>query len=568
MAHDLRSGSRLIRLLQITALVIAGGGGVLACLLLASPEPAAATRYTPFILAAFILDALLIIVVIGMLAARGLVKRINVLAGAFDRGAEGDLTVRVDLGAEDELSTLGQNFNGMLEKLAGIVTSINASIVELRRIAARNDEASGQVMATAKIQVDGVTETATAIEAITRSAEKVAEGVETLARSAADNAVSIREMSASIVEVRRNVEAQAEAIDNVSSSISETVAVVEETNRNVAGLKKSAGATSASVAEMDLSIQQVEKSIQAAAAIAQGVHEEARQGKEAAEATIAGIGGIRQSSGNTFSSITRLSERVAAIGNIISVIDELTEQTNLLALNSAIIAAQAGEHGKGFAIVAGEIKELANRTKRSTTEIAELIQGIREETGTAVAAIEATEERVAAGEQLSRRSGEALNRIVASVQVVTDQVNAIARATEEQARGSREIHTAMHDVADMATQIATSSQEQTATSRAIVGSVQWMKELTAKVLASTSRQERVGDGIAESTAQMSEVVEVIRGASIDETACCRRITDSAVRVQGSAQGTMESARTMEAAVESLSTQIEVIRQEIAKLHVA
>ncbi len=101
-----------------------------------------------------------------------------------------------------------------------------------------------------------------------------------------------------------------------------------------------------------------------------------------------------------------------------------------------------------------------------------------------------------------------------------------------------------------------------------MGSVQWMKELTDKVLASTSGQESVGKGIADSTARMSEVVEMIRGASIEETACCRRITDSAVRVQGSAKGTLESARTMEDAVESLADQIEVIRQEIAKLHVA
>ena len=173
---------------------------------------------------------------------------------------------------------------------------------------------------------------------------------------------------------------------------------------------------------MDLSIQQVEKSTRETVVIAQGVRDEAQEGKDAADATIAGIGGIRESSGTTFTSISRLSERVAAIGSIVSVIEELTEQTNLLALNSAIIAAQAGVHGKGFAIVADEIKELANRTKRSTTEIAGLIEGIREETGRTVAAIKTTEQRVAEGETLSRRSGDALDRIVASVQVVTGQI--------------------------------------------------------------------------------------------------------------------------------------------------
>src|SRR5512140_2334788 len=112
MAHDLRSGSRLIRWLQITAILIACAGGTLSGMLLSSPGPESVARFVPLILSAFALDVLIIIVVMATMAARGLVKRIKVLAGAFNRGAEGDLTVRVDMGEEDELSELGQKFNG------------------------------------------------------------------------------------------------------------------------------------------------------------------------------------------------------------------------------------------------------------------------------------------------------------------------------------------------------------------------------------------------------------------------------------------------------------------------
>jgi methyl-accepting chemotaxis protein len=567
MAHDLRAGSRLIRWLQLTALLIAFAGIALAVMLLAAPTPESAQQYVSLILAAFALEALLIIIVMATMAARGLVRRIKVLAEAFNRGAEGDLTVRVDLGTDDELSEVGRNFNDMLDKLSGMVTGINASIDELRRIASENDETSGKVLEAARIQAEGLAAMSTAIGAINRSAGNVATGVDTLARSAAENSASIDMMTGSIDEVRRNVEAQAGAIDDVSSSITETVAVVEETNRNVAGLKESAVDTSALVSEMDVSIQQVEKRTRETVTVAEGVREEAREGKEAVEATILGIGEIRNSSGKTFDSISRLSERVAAIGNIVSVIDELTEQTNLLALNSAIIAAQAGEHGRGFAIVSGEIKELANRTKRSTSEIEELIQAMMEETDQAVTAIRATEERVADGEKLSRRSGEALNRIVNGVQVVTDQINEIARATMEQATGSRKIHSTMGFVADRVSQISTSCQEQSTTSRAIMASVEQMKDLTASVFTSTSRQESAGRGLAESTAQMSEVVEMIRKSSIDQADGCMRINDSVGRVQGSAEGSLESARDMKATVESLTTQIGSLQREIAKLRV-
>jgi methyl-accepting chemotaxis protein len=567
MAHDLRSGSRLIRWLQITALLIACAGIGLSILVLAGSTPESAKWYVSLILIAFALDVLIIVIVMAKMAARGLVTRIKALAGAFNRGAEGDLTVRLDLGTDDELSEVGQNFNDMLGKLSGMVTGINASIDELRHIASENDETSGKVLEAAKIQAEGLAAMSTAIGAINRSAGSVTTGVGTLARSAEDNRASIGMMTGSIDEVRRNVEAQAGAIDDVSSSITEIVAVVEETNRNVAGLKESASDTSALVEKMDVSIQQVEKRTRETVTVAEGVREEAREGKEAVEATILGIGEVRNSSGKTFNSISRLSERVAAIGNIVSVIDELTEQTNLLALNSAIIAAQAGEHGKGFAIVSGEIKELANRTKRSTREIEELILGIREETDQTVAAIRATEERVADGEKLSRRSGEALNRIVNGVQVVTDQINEIARATMEQAMGSRKIHSTMGLVADSVRQISTSCQEQTTTSRAIMGSVELMKDLTSSVFTSTSHQETAGRGLAVSTAQMTDVVEMIRKSSTDQADGCKRISDSVGRIQGSAESSLESARIMRATVNSLTTQIESLQREIAKLRV-
>src|SRR5512140_370259 len=116
MAHDLRSGSRRIRLLQITAILIACAGGALSGMLLYSPGPESVSRYVPLILIAFALEVVILIIVMTTMAARGLVRRIKVLAGAFNRGAEGDLTVRVDMGAEDELKELGENFNGMLDK--------------------------------------------------------------------------------------------------------------------------------------------------------------------------------------------------------------------------------------------------------------------------------------------------------------------------------------------------------------------------------------------------------------------------------------------------------------------
>ena len=164
-------------------------------------------------------------------------------------------------------------------------------------------------------------------------------------------------------------------------------ASIKQVGGSAENLMEAANITSSSVMEMDSSIKQVEKNALDTAAVSEEVKRDAEVGKEAVEATIAGINAIKNSSRITSEVITTLSERANDIGAILSVIDDVAGQTNLLALNAAIIAAQAGEHGKGFAVVAEEIKGLAERTSSSTREIAEVIKGVQDETRRAVEAI-------------------------------------------------------------------------------------------------------------------------------------------------------------------------------------
>jgi methyl-accepting chemotaxis protein len=291
-------------------------------------------------------------------------------------------------------------------------------------------------------------------------------------------------------------------------------------------------------------------------------------GKTAVEATIAGIGEIRNSSRSTYASINNLSERVSAIGSILSVIDEVAEQTNLLALNSAIIAAQAGEHGKGFAIVAGEIKGLANRTRQSTMEISALIEAVQEETAKAVSAIRQTEEKVSEGDLLSRRSGEALGKIVAGVQMASDRINEIARATVEQAKGGQSIHVSMRHVADMVAQIARSCQESARTNSSIMMAVERMKSFTSQVNVSAANQQQVGSDIANSNERMGADISSIENACKEQSDWSMQIVQSVDNVRESTHTNLESAQLMEKGVENLLVQIKMLRKEINNLQIS
>ncbi len=137
--------------------------------------------------------------------------------------------------------------------------------------------------------------------------------------------------------------------------------------------------------------------------------------------------------------IEKLGESSKQIGEIISVIDDIADQTNLLALNAAIEAARAGEQGRGFAVVADEVRKLAERTTEATKQIASMIKGIQEETTEAVKAMNKGNQEVTSGIDLADKAGESLEEILSSTTEVMDMVNQIAAASEEQSATSEQI---------------------------------------------------------------------------------------------------------------------------------
>ncbi len=564
----MRLGARVMRYFQLISLFVAIAGLMLAMSNLQITDPAEAVSFVRIVMFLFLLIATLLAISIWMLSRRNLAKRIDRLSLTLERVSRGDLTARIEAADVDEMDQLANNLNMMLDKFENLIIGINSIAAELTAISLKNGEAVGKVLGAARIQSEGVDKTSSAVYGIISSVENVGAGVKNLTKSAEINIASIREITTSISEVRNNITIQSGSIDEVSSSIIEMTAVMEEISLNVRSLMEASVNTTSSIAEMDASNKQVEENARETATISAEVMKDAELGKTAVEATITGIGEIRNSSRSTFSSINTLSERVSAIGSILSVIDEIAEQTNLLALNSAIIAAQAGEHGKGFAIVAGEIKGLANRTRQSTMEIAALIEAVQEETAKAVSAIRLTEEKVSEGDHLSRRSGDALGKIVAGVQMSSARVNEIARATVEQAKGGQSIHGSMRHVADMVAQIARSCQESARTNSSIMMAVERMKKLTSQVNTSAANQQQIGEDIANSNEMMGSDIGNIEAACKEQSDWSMQIVQSVDNVRESTQINLESAQIMEIGVESLLVQIDMLRKEINDLQIS
>lgn len=206
--------------------------------------------------------------------------------------------------------------------------------------------------------------------------------------------------------------------------------------------------------EMSATSNDISRNCSLAAEIAQRANETAREGAEIVQQTLLGMQNIADRVRESAHTVESLGSRSDQIGAIVGTIEDIADQTNLLALNAAIEAARAGEQGRGFAVVADEVRALAERTTRATKEIGGMIKGIQQETGAAVQSMEYGVHEVEKGIESSQRSGKSLQEIVNAINDVTMQVHQIATAAEEQTAVTGEISTNIHQITDVVSETA------------------------------------------------------------------------------------------------------------------
>lgn len=552
----LKTGTNLIRTLLSLGIILSLIG------LFATLWPETPNRAFLALLYAF--NIIFMVAVIWIFISRKLVVRIRQIAAAMNKAAEGELTERVNFMGESEMSLLAENFNSMMERLAGAITKVHSSLHELRNISGTIRQLSEKGVSAAAVQSEGLKRTSTAIREINRSITDISGSVVTLSTLSSSNTASMTGMSQSLESTTAHLESLVLSVEDVSSSIIEMASAVRQIEENSATLATDTTRTAALVSEMDYAIKQIGFQAADTSRIAEAVRNDAEEGWKAVDATIAGINEIRSSSAITFSAIENLSKRVANIGTILSVIDEVAEQTNLLALNASIIAAQAGERGKSFSVVAVEIKNLAKRTGSNTREISEIILGVREDTERAVKAITLSEKRISDGSALSQRSGEALLKIVDGIQAASSQMMEINTTAVNQAEASKAMKLAMDHVAEMVEQIARATQEQSHGSELIASAVERMRELTREVMHSISYHRNSASQVVNANEEINVMVADICEASTLQSASAERIGESLKDFEESTDVHVTSTLVMDEVLVKLARQIEELQDEMER----
>ncbi len=238
-----------------------------------------------------------------------------------------------------------------------------------------------------------------------------------------------------------------------------------------------AGTVATAGEEMSATSGDIAQNCQMAAEGAQHALQTANDGAVVVEKTVAVMGQIAAKVQESARTVESLGERSDQIGAIIGTIEDIADQTNLLALNAAIEAARAGEQGRGFAVVADEVRALAERTTRATREIGEMIKAIQHETKGAVAAMEQGVHQVETGTVEAGRSGEALRDILSQINGVAMQVNQIATAAEEQTATTREISNNMQQITEVIQETSHGAQESATAAAQLNGNAEELQRL-------------------------------------------------------------------------------------------
>jgi methyl-accepting chemotaxis protein len=388
----------------------------------------------------------------------------------------GDLDQQIEIRGTDEIGTLASHYRNMISHLKEMA-NVSAAIAEGKLSVIVEPRSSRDTLANAFQQMlEGLRQLVTQTR---DSASQVAGGASQMAAASSESA-------------KVSVEA-ASAIDEVTSTMHEMSINVQNVVKSTQMQSSSVAETSASIEQMVASIQRVADTSRTLLEICQRSRDEVQTGIKTMDKTTAGLTRTSSAIQSSAQIIDALGKRANEIGKIIEVIDDLAEQTNLLALNAAIEAARAGEHGLGFAVVAEEVRKLAEKSTQSTKEISDLIEGIQKESREAVENMVKSTSMVQEGLELGGELNVALIKISDVVTEVYKFAQQIGGATNEQSNGSTQIAKATSRLTEITQEINSSIEEQASGAQSVVRAMEKMRELVQQSTSSSTELAAAAD---------------------------------------------------------------------------
>jgi methyl-accepting chemotaxis protein len=331
-----------------------------------------------------------------------------------------------------------------------------------------------------------------AIDTLTSELEKTSlellQNRESYYRHVLDLQASVDSLTENTTNIASASESVMESVDETSSAAVEISTAIEHVSKNLDFLSEAVEKSVSAMDQINVSLKNVEGNATFSHDTSSQVKAQADKSCIVVEETIASLNEIQKSVELSFLEIKRLSENSNRIEGIVKVINDITKRTNLLALNASIIAAQAGEYGKSFGVVADEIRNLSLQTGQSTGEINGILDEIMSESRYATESVTATKELVWKGVKLGEETGKALRVILESSQRAMEMTEKIKITTAEQTNSARLVAQSIEDVSTMTAQIFKASEEQTNATKSIGDALESIKKMVHEMATATGSQ--------------------------------------------------------------------------------
>jgi methyl-accepting chemotaxis protein len=396
--------------------------------------------------------------------------------------ASGDLTQRANFTVErvsnsgtDEFGQLSQAFNLMSDQIEGVAGSLDDMVNGLKTVVSQVSTTATDVSAASEQLASASDQAGQATQSIAEQGQGLSKGTASQEIAVGDTSESVKQLGSAIEQIATGAQKQIESVGSASTTIT----------------------------EVSRAISEVAKNAQEAAEGSKSADEAAQKGLSIVQQTVEGMDQIKIAVSDVADRVGHLGEQSAEIGKIVAVIDEIAAQTNLLALNAAIEAARAGEQGRGFAVVADEVRQLAERVTSATSEIAGLIEGVQKGVEESVLATEKGTEEVEQGSALANEAGASLQQIQSAVQIVTNQVEQISAAAEEVTASSDEMVQSIESVSAITEETTAATEEMAASNDQVQTSMASIAEITTETGASVEQSSAATE---ELSSQVEEVV--------------------------------------------------------------